>query len=60
MMQVDLTLTKAEVYMLIDVLVNDVTMSEMGEVPDYTDVTLMEYYLTRAVMLRKLKEIHND
>ena len=54
---VTLTLTKAEVSLLINSLENDVDMMSHSEVPDYTDVGLMQYYLTRASTLRMLKEL---
>ena len=59
MMKVALTLTEAEVSILIDALELELEVTQFDLV-DFTDVTLMEYYLTRAVMLRKLREIHND
>ena len=50
--------TEAEVSILIDALELYLEITQCDPI-DFTDVTLMEYYLTRAVMLRKLKEIHN-
>ena len=52
----NLELNTSELLMLKDVLENDIQMSSCG-ISEYDDVDMMQYYLDRAKVLEKLKEI---
>ena len=36
---------------------NDITASEFGEMPDYADVALMTFYMQRAELVQRLKNL---
>ena len=51
----NLELNINELLMLKDLLENDMEQTSWGEV-EYDDVDLMQYYLDRATVLRKVRE----
>ena len=51
-----LELDKSELLMLKDLLEGDMEQTSWGEI-DYTDVSIMQYYLDRAKVLVKVQEL---
>lgn len=50
-----LTLDQANVALAC--VLNDITASEFGEMPDYGDVAQMTFYMQRAALVQRLKTL---